>query len=275
MSFTMGCDPELFLWDNLKQRIVPAIGKIGGTKWRPLKVDGGMVQLDGTVLEFGIDPASTADEFVNNIQRVINAIQTKLDNRFHGRYSLRCGAMAGYSLEDIAADSPALEVGCSPQFYFTSPTQLQQVDGLEMLDYRRVPVGGHIHFGFGVNMDTSDPRLTSTAYHYLDAVDCEEMFFDIESDYQRDEVMNIGDVTARIKPYGVEFRNPSSFWLADREFCEQLFKYCHTVYMYLKGHASERAVNDARGRLERITYRVEGAAAALPDKYQETLPLDF
>src|ERR1700678_1929451 len=44
--------------------------RIPGTKWAPHKVPNGAVQIDGTALEFNIDPASSVDQFVGFIHSV-------------------------------------------------------------------------------------------------------------------------------------------------------------------------------------------------------------
>lgn len=277
MNVTIGCDPELFLFDNIKQRIVPAIGKIGGSKHKPLSlVGGGMVQLDGTVLEFGTAPATSGEDFVSQIQSTINQIRTKLDNRFHGRYELRCGALAGYHPEDIDEDHIGLNVGCSPQYRFTSDNALEVVGGVSKLDRSAIPVGGHIHVGFGCNLPITDERLVVSAARFTELFHESMPVFDNVPAARRDRILGIvDDAVVRIKPYGLEYRNLPSYWLADKRLAVAFTDLAKCV-------ASELSGSDFVGVMESInedilTYmlQIERASLRIPAKYQSTLPLDF
>ncbi len=57
MTMLIGADPEVFL--KVGKKNISSHGLINGDKKNPLKVDKGAVQIDGTALEFNIDPAST------------------------------------------------------------------------------------------------------------------------------------------------------------------------------------------------------------------------
>lgn len=272
MNITIGCDPELFLFDNLLQRIVPAVGKIGGTKQKPLKLTKGTVQLDGTVVEIGTHPASSASEFVENLQSVISEVQTKLDNRFHGRYSLRCGALAGYSEEDISPDHVGFDVGCEPQFSFEDENTLVKVEGQDKLDINEIPVGGHIHVGFGCNLPITDPRLVVSVSRYLDVLWPRIVGSDTTSSKARNLLMNAHKPIIRIKPYGFELRNLDSYWLADKGLAASMYHLLETTATLLSsGNGSYLNMP-----YQRVAYRkIAHAAEVLPAKYQQTLPLDF
>ncbi len=72
----LGADPEVFLQDKNKN-LVSVIGKIGANKWNPKQISnmeiGFTLQEDNVALEFGIPPASTAQEFADNIFKVMKA----------------------------------------------------------------------------------------------------------------------------------------------------------------------------------------------------------
>lgn len=278
MNVTIGCDPELFIFDNVKQRIVPAIGKIGGSKTSPMSLRaGGMVQLDGTVLEFGTAPATSSGGFIRQLQANITEIRTKLDNRFHGRYELRCGALAGYDAEDIEENHIGLDVGCSPQYKFTSHNSLQAVGGVSKLSREAIPVGGHIHVGFGCNLPVTDERLVVSAARFTELL--HEFLPQFVSDHRSMERQNIlgieYDAVVRIKPYGLEYRNMPSYWLADREMCSLLQQLTYYTAQRLSGSCSEDMLITLSNRIDRKIAAIEGAARAVPAKYQNTLPLDF
>ena len=275
MSITMGCDPELFLFDNLEQRIVPAVGKIGGSKTKPMKLDGGMVQLDGTLVEFGIDPDG-------DIGKVINIIRTKLDNRYHGRYELRCGSTVAYDPRDISPDSPALDVGCSPQFMFDQRRNLVQVSsGITQTPIDRVHAGGHIHIGFTQDQRIDDPVMLQSCYMFSR---CLRSVTDIESggSLRRLDVLNNTRLPViRIKPYGIEWRNPCSYWLADKDIFPLFGDLMEHIFQQLcLGYTHENIMaspyyQQVRAKLFVKSALISRAALCVPEKYQGTLPLDY
>lgn len=277
MNVTIGCDPELFLFDNLKQRIVPAIGKIGGTKVKPMRLaSGGMVQLDGTVLEFGTAPVSNGFEFVEQLDQTIGEIRTKLDNRFHGRYELRCGALAGYHPEDIAEDHIGLDVGCSPQYRFTESNALEVVGGVGTLSRDAIPVGGHLHIGFGCNLPVTDERLVVSAARFTELFHENMPQFGTEPSFSREDILGIeGEAVVRVKPYGVEYRNLPSYWLADRGLAMAFAQQARYVASSLSAGGYEEALESTCAHICNHMIDVENASLSVPAKYQGTLPLDF
>ena len=69
----LGADPEVFM-TNMNGQLISVIGKIMGTKWEPDQIPdlpkGFTLQQDNVALEFGIPPASSADEYVMHIKSV-------------------------------------------------------------------------------------------------------------------------------------------------------------------------------------------------------------
>lgn len=275
MNPTIGCDPELFLFDNLLQRIVPAINKIGGSKHKPLVLkSGGMVQLDGTVLEFGTKPVlAVGTNFSDAIQQSVDEIRVKLQNRFHGRYDLRCGAFAGYHDDECQNLGSALDVGCSPQFRFTSDLSVTAMAGVSQLSPKAIPVGGHIHFGLDCNLEITDPRLIRSVYRHSRAID---LLYHSRSDfdYKRQAAMLMTSVTTalRIKTYGYELRNLSSLWLADRTIPNLIANRHTEVCQALKsGRCIEGDMSWFKSKMQALAVLSNKQHA----KYQGTLPLDF
>ena len=70
MQIKVGADPELFTRSKETGLFVSAHNMLSGTKENPTPVRRGALQIDGTALEFNIDPALSCDEFVNNIAEV-------------------------------------------------------------------------------------------------------------------------------------------------------------------------------------------------------------
>ena len=76
-EITVGADPEAFGVDQ-KGNIVSMIGKIGGSKHKPLPCKAGAMQEDNILAEFNIDPATTSKQFVHNLQTVMGEPHKKI-----------------------------------------------------------------------------------------------------------------------------------------------------------------------------------------------------
>ena len=217
LDLKIGCDPELVLFDKEKGRIVPAVGLVEGTKEDPYMLpNGGMLQLDGTALEFGTPPVSPeGDNFGNALKETLGYVREYMHKRHGDRYSLKCGAIASFDSRDIDLNSPALEVGCSPQYRFVDG-KLVELPVAAKLDPRRVPLGGHIHLGFAEKMSHEvavASALTAVRSDY-NPINYSRRY--TEEDKVRRGCMRFGPYLAlRIKEYGMELRDPSSSWLAD------------------------------------------------------------
>ena len=76
-SFTIGCDPELFL-KNHQDKLISVVGLIGGTKENPMPIGNGCaIQEDNVAAEFCIPPCATEDEFVSSIMYALGDIDQR------------------------------------------------------------------------------------------------------------------------------------------------------------------------------------------------------
>lgn len=200
---TFGADPEVFL-QNTRHDPVSAIGYIGGTKKRPLKVQGGALQEDNVTAEFNIDPASTENEFVANIQRVMGQLREKVAPL---GYELLITPTADFSQEYLAATPAAMESGCEASF--DALTGGGVIEPPDMYTITR-HAGGHVHIG--------DPALVDP-YAALNAV-AKLALFVLPAMYKWDKGEDMQRLYAygcpgayRPKKYGIEWRAPSNRWL--------------------------------------------------------------
>ena len=148
MQIKIGCDPEIFVKKNGRFR--SAHGLIPGTKKEPFRVAKGAVQVDGMALEFNIDPASSEDEFVDNIQTVMGELRAMVPGYelavvptavFHGNH-FRC------------QPEEALELGCEPDFNAYTGNENEKPDNKRPMR----TASGHIHLGFTEDQDPKDPE---------------------------------------------------------------------------------------------------------------------
>lgn len=199
-NFTLGADPEVFLWNGKK--IVSAIGKIGGTKKNPKPIKelgkGFAVQEDNVLLEYNIPAANDMDNFYNNM-KVINDYIKELA----GELGLEISVQASASLSKEELMDPRAHVfGCDPDFnvWTLEPNPRPSCD-----DPSFRCAGGHLHIG--INLPKSQLIMLA---RWLDVFIGLPMAF-YDPDKERSKLYGAPG-SIRFKPYGIEYRTPSNFW---------------------------------------------------------------
>lgn len=79
-NLTIGCDPELFLKSKETGEYVPSYSFIKGDKQAPTFItnEGHNIQCDNVMVEYGVPPSKTAEQFVNNNLLVQRYIKDKI-----------------------------------------------------------------------------------------------------------------------------------------------------------------------------------------------------
>lgn len=229
MSFELkiGCDPELFLKkrdlqdaENPALNYVSAHNLIPGTKQEPYKVPYGAVQVDGTACEFNIDPASTEDEFVHNIQCVMASLKAMLPPDV----TFSKDVTAYYSPTPwLALPKKAREIGCDPDFNAVSlrTNSHRPVEGVRS-------AGGHIHIGW-----TSDQKPEDAGHFFSCAQLVRQLDYFIGAPvsmlYATKDAKRwysgYGRASCfRPKPYGVEYRTPANAWIWEEASIRWVFR---------------------------------------------------
>lgn len=202
----IGADPEVFVRNPNSGVYVSAHGLIAGDKKNPQRVDFGAVQVDGMALEFNIDPAENADQFVHNVRQVYNTL---------------CGMVPGY---DVLAEpaitfdqqyfneqpAEAKVLGCDPDF----DAWTGEANSPPVSDQPMRTASGHVHIGWGSGFDVTDPvhldncRVVCRQLDYVLGV----ASLSYDPDNRRRSMYGRAGAF-RPKPYGVEYRTLSNAWL--------------------------------------------------------------
>src|SRR4030042_844860 len=107
-AILVGCDPEVFVMQGGK--FLSAFGLIKGDKKNPLPVRNGAVQVDGMALEFNTTPASTANQFILNVEDVYAQLRAMVPE-----YQVVATPVADFDPMYMKAQpAAALELGCDP-----------------------------------------------------------------------------------------------------------------------------------------------------------------
>jgi hypothetical protein len=192
----LGCDPEVFC--NNGNVIVPVCGYIPGTKLSPLPVSKGALQEDNVAAEFNIEPATTKEEWINNIFDVMGELSAHLSKHGIG-YTIK----ASHYFERAAleeAGQKAFVFGCDPDLNaWTGKVQIAKSKG------NLRTCGGHVHIEGG----------NDNTVRWMDVyVGLPSLLIDKDKDRRK---MYGKPGSFRFKPYGVEYRAVSNFWLQSNE----------------------------------------------------------
>lgn len=207
----IGADIEVFLKDA-SGKYISAIGLIGGTKDNPrsLGIEGHAVQEDNVAAEFNIPPARTAKEFIDNI----NTSLIGLLNLLPSNLSIDLHSSATFD-DDQLIPAMAKEFGCSPDYNAYTLAENKKPCLKDEPNLRCI--GGHIHVGY------DNPSMTTNVdiIHQLDfLLGIPSLVLDDDTN-RRKLYGKAGSF--RPKPYGVEFRTLSSFWIAENGTMEWIF----------------------------------------------------
>lgn len=210
-GLTFGCDPELFIV-NSDGEFVSAEGLIPGTKQEPFRVEGGAVQVDGMAAEFNIDPVTNFEDWLSNVTRVQGALRKMLPTG----HKLVPAASVTFSKEvwDATPDH-AKQLGCEPDFNAWTMEINPPPENLENPTMRCA--GGHIHIGWTEDIDVTDPDHVSSCTDLVRQLDWYLGSWSCLADKDKVRRSLYGKAGAmRFKPYGVEYRVLSNFWLTNK-----------------------------------------------------------
>lgn len=194
----LGSDPEIFLINRKTGQFKSVIGLIGANKWNPAQIpgmaDGFTLQEDNVALEFGIPPAASSEEFIKHIRAVLLAGLEKLP-------ATRFSRLSATIFPESEMENPnAWVFGCEPDFNaWTGATNEKPEAPHPFLR----SAGGHIHVETNL-----DGRTVIKAMDLCAAVPSVLM----DSGAERRQLYGKAGAF-RPKPYGVEYRTLSNFWI--------------------------------------------------------------
>lgn len=207
-DFLFGCDPELFLQTD-KGEFISAAGLLPGTKAEPFPVDKGGVQVDGMAAEITIDPASTYEEWETNLTTVLAELERLLPK---GVKAVDLPYVRFSPEVFDAAPEEAKILGCDPDYNAWSKTINPKPD-TSADPYLRT-AAGHVHIGWGKDIPIDHPDHIEHCHALVRQLDWYLGGWSCNHDPDTTRRRLYGDAGAcRYKPYGVEYRVLSNFWV--------------------------------------------------------------
>lgn len=216
-GFKFGSDPELFI-QNREGEFVSAVGIIPGDKQNPYSVKAGAVQCDGMAAEYNTDPASTYEEFEENTETVLGELRSFLPSG----YTLHAVPSVVFSQKQWdAAPDEAKVLGCSPDFNaWTGDVNPPPEDPANPT---MRCAGGHLHIGW-TNDAEIDLQHIAHGRDLVKQLDGYLGYWSLLHDTDKNRRRLYGKAgSCRFKPYGVEYRVLSNFWVFDRDVRRELW----------------------------------------------------
>ena len=265
LELKIGCDPEVFVFDTETNNFICADGIVDGDKKNPLKIPHGALQVDGTALEFNIDPAKTKRQFVGHIQSVYNRLN-RIVKDTNKKYTLVPTPYVVFNKEDFAKFPTRSKIlGCDPD------TNVYNCIVYNKRNFESKPErtgSGHIHIGW-----TNNERIDSVGHLTI----CKELTrqLDYFVGYPTHFLGNVVDDTKRKrvygqagtfrpKHYGLEYRVPSNNWLKNKKFIE--YVYDQTVLAVMEYHQGTYVPENRKTKHISIEYYINGGMR-IPDYY--------
>lgn len=213
---TFGSDPELVLF--LEDKPKSAIDYIDGDTNERINIKNHEFYYDNVLAECAVSPAKSKKEFVQNLKECLQI--------FSGLVS-PCKLVAQASVDFPKSElnhQHARTVGCAKDF---CAYEMKQKEGplKEISEGTLRSCGGHIHLGdeFLAN-DGPEPIL---AVYMLDLfVGVPSVWLDKDPTSKKRRKLYGHAGRYRVKPYGIEYRSLSNFWVKSPELSELVYDLC-------------------------------------------------
>lgn len=227
-----GSDAEFFI-TTVKGEPIPAIGMVGGTKEHPKTMGQGyFIQEDNVAVEFNIPPAKKTRDFAKNIIRGLNKCREQLPAAVMPSNA----ASLVFDRAYIEGNPKALEFGCEPDINAWT----RQVNPRPRATDRYLrSAGGHVHISW------DDPDMEQR-FELIKACDvfCSLPALWEDNDTRRRELYGKAGAM-RVKPYGVEHRVLSNYWIFNEMLASTVAnRYDNAVSFLNSGHRIEENDND-------------------------------
>ncbi|AUR99150.1 COOH-NH2 ligase-type 2 [Vibrio phage 1.262.O._10N.286.51.A9] len=219
---TLGSDPEIFItkddgtpWGGLQTGIT-------GTKENPQNTDYGAIQVDGMALEYNTVPTDSVEfwghyhdkalEHINTCAKSIGCKHSKASLLYFDKY-----------MDSVSTTEDETIFGCSPDHNADTMKENLMPDNDGSIKFRTT--GGHVHIGLSKWSDLSSGVEHQLAQKVIYVCDLLLGVPSIKADKNGLPRRKLyGSAGAyRIKPYGVEYRTLSNFWVFDKAFQKYIF----------------------------------------------------
>ena len=240
MPVTIGADPELFLEDGAG-KVISVIGKIGGSKEKPKPVKalgkGFAIQEDNVLLEYNIPAAKTSNQWVANHRVMLDYLRDLV-----GKMGLVLSNKASHSMDaDQLLHPRAFIFGCEPDF---DAWALAWNKKPESDDPAFRTGGAHVHIAY----DNPNPAQSVKIARICDLLIGGPLAL---KDPDKKRSAFYGKPAAiRFKPYGLEYRTPSNYWIQSEANMAEVYRNAHRAVEWVVKYGNTQYDNYEEFMLE-------------------------
>lgn len=265
---TIGSDPELLLVADegkTTEKIISAIGfGMGGTKKKPKDISQGFfMQEDNVLLEFNTPPVSNKKDFLWAIKEGQELVKRQLPLGYGVKVQT-----SHYFDEDQLRHPKAKEFGCDPDLNawiaaFNSPPNT---------DTNLRTTGGHVYIGYDISTEKEVKEATDIKIaKAMDIFAAVPSIF-LDRDAMRRELYGKAGAY-RHKPFGLEYRTLSSFWIANDKFIEWVYDAVIKSLEFVESGAVEALTETDQALIESAVNESNSVCAeVIMDKFKVKLP---
>lgn len=228
-AILLATDPELFTKKSATGLISSVAGLLGADKHnKRIFSDDIRIQEDNVLVEFDINPHETLAAFDDNIKRGIDACAEAVGAVGH---EIAYGVSSHiFTPEELASfHKDAFVFGCDPDYNALTGMRNPKP---EAADPGLRTGGGHIHIGYSKLRDVSSDsqKILGVLCDYYLGLPA----LLLDSDDRRKELYGKAGA-CRFKPYGIEYRVLSNFWIQNKENRAWAWEQAHKAYDMMNG----------------------------------------
>lgn len=210
-SVCVGADPEVFIYNTKKKIFVPSCGLIGGNKGAGVAFTSVLKEAtwleDNVAVELNYTQQTTASGMRALTTRVMEQARVALQVKLGPEFTFMVSPEASFDAELLHSLKGAMTIGCEPDMYaYNYPNIHRAPLEISRLGAKRY-AGGHVHISF--NNKEKVPG-------YAVAMLCDVLIglpsVVLDKQAGRREFYGRAGLY-REKPYGIEYRTPSNWWL--------------------------------------------------------------
>lgn len=197
---------------------------IDGTKEKPQELPSGLgnAQRDNVAIEFGVKPADSKLEFVQNIGTTLKELMDLLPEGVE----LNVIPSANFPEAELSHEE-CKEFGCSPDYNAWTMKMNEVPEGAAEGTFRSC--GGHIHIGMSDRSKVTD-EWRRAVIRGMDAVlGIASTFLDSSEAAIERRALYGKAGCYRPTSYGVEYRSLSNFWIKSPKLVELMYDLTHMV----------------------------------------------
>lgn len=219
-NLLIGSDPEAMIMEVATGKMISAVGLIPGTKDVPVSIGNGCyIQADNVNVEWCLPPTQDPKDFAKNLKYCIKYTNSILPQ------GLRVLLNSSHEFDVDQLQTPeALEFGCDQDFCIYNEDINEPNPKPTSTNPNLRSCGGHIHFGaVSLINPIASIRFLKTRIEPLLGV----ALVALDPDTRRKELYGKAGAF-RLKPYGIEYRTPSNFWLSSEGLIDFVFELIYT-----------------------------------------------